>query len=280
MSDNPLKKYSTRPGTYVTLPSKGRYYSIHPKLTADGDLEIRPMTAADEIRLKNPDGLLNSDALFQVIEHIAPGISDASKIPTPDLDVIVIGMRIATYGELMDVGITCKSCKHDENYQVNLVQVLANARTISTENQVIIDNLKINLRPHTAESNTMMSNYQVELIRAAKQYEANVKNDQNEFNDKMREIMVRGATLLFDIASKHIMNIETPDDGIVTDSTFIREWLTDLPAPDYQKIRDAVNKLSKEAIDRNMKFKCVNCDAVNEVEAAFDPANFFGNSSL
>mgnify|MGYP000978710000 FL=1 len=280
MTENPLKKYSERPGTYITLPSGGRYYDTPPRMTADDELEVRPMTASDEIRLKNPDGLMNSDSLYQVIEHIAPGITDARKIPTPDLDIIVIGMRIATYGETMNINVRCTKCSHDSEYQINLMGILANARKIEGADQVEIGELKVNIMPHTSESNTMLNNYQVELVRAARAIESAIAADKEPLNQQLSEIIDRGSRLVFEIATKHIRSVETPDGIIVTEPDFIAEFLRELPAPEYQIIRDAVNKLSKEVIDRSVKFKCGECDKENKVEVAFDPANFFANSSL
>jgi hypothetical protein len=280
MTENPLKKYSQRPGTYITLPSGGRFYEQLPKLTADSELEIRPMTASDEIKLKNPDGLMNSDSLFQVIEHVAPGIVDAKDIPTPDLDLIVIGMRIATYGELMNVGVRCTNCSHDEQFQINLTKVVAGATTIIAPEQVEVEGLQINIRPHTSESSTMISNYQVELVRAARAVAAASEANKEPLNAQVAAIIKRGSELLFDIASKHIVSIVTPEEETVTDRAFVREWLVDLPAPEYQKIRDAVNELSMERVSRDMEYVCSECDTPGRMEVAFDPANFFENSSL
>lgn len=281
MTQNPLKKYSQRPGTFVQLPSDGNFYSEKPSLTVDNELEVRPMTASDEIRLKNPDGLMNSESLFQVIEHVAPGIQNAREIPTPDLDIIVIGMRLATYGENMDIGYKCVSCGHDDEYQVNLTSVLANAQKIDAPSQVKIGELLINIKPHSAETNTMLSNYQGELTRAARQLELAAASEKEAFNQNFAEILSRGSKLLFEIASKQIVSIELPnDEGTVTDEEFFIEWLSDLPAPEYQILRDAINAISKERIDRKFTLNCPKCSAENNVEVTFDPANFFGTSSL
>lgn len=280
MSVNPLKKYSEKPGTYITLPSGGKYYKTPPKLTADGELEVRPMTAGDELKLKNPDGLMNSDGLFQVIEHIVPGIEHAQEIPIPDLDSIVIGMRIATYGEMMDIGAKCPKCNHKDEYQINLRHVLVGAKKIEAADQVEIGELKINLRPYTAESSTLLSLYQVELARAARSFELAQSTDKESHKKEMLELVKRGSRLIFEIASKHIVSVETPDDGIVTDQKFIEEWLSELIAPEYQIIRDAVAALSEERVDRKMTVTCPNCENKISLEAIFDPANFFGTSSL
>ena len=280
MTDNPLKRYSQRPGTYVALPSGGKYYTVPPTLTADGELEVRPMTASDEIRLKSPDGLMNSNSLYQVIEHVAPGIVNGKDIPTPDLDLIVIAMRIATYGKMMDVGARCAKCGHDDHYQIDLSSIIANAKKIEAPESVEIGNLKVNLRPHSAESNTMLSTYQIEVSRAVRQFELAAATDKPEHSRNLHETITRGSDLLFDIITKTIVSVETPDEDVISDPAFIQEWLTDLAAPDYQTIRDAVNALSQECVNRKMKFGCIKCEHKNETEVSFDPANFFGSSSL
>lgn len=280
MTDNPLKRYSQRPGTYVALPSGGKYYTVPPKLTADGELEVRPMTASDEIKLKSPDGLMNSNSLYQVIEHVAPGITDGKTIPTPDLDIIVIAMRIATYGKMMDVGARCANCGHDEHYQIDLSRIIASAKKIEAPDSVKVGDLTVNLRPHTSESNTLLSTYQIEVGRAVRHFELASATDKPEHSRNLHETITRGSELLFDILTKTIVSVETPEDETITDEKFIRDWLEDLASPDYQIIRDAVNELSQERVNRKMKFQCAKCEHHNEVEVSFDPANFFGSSSL
>jgi len=280
LAENPLKQYSKRPGTFVSLPSDGKFYTVPPEMSADGEIEIRPMTASDEIKLKNPDGLMNSESLFQVIEHIAPGIANAKDIPTPDLDIIVIGMRLATYGQFMDVNVTCKNCSHTENYQINLSNVLASAGKITAPDKVNVGGLVVSIRPHTTESNTMYSNYQVELLRAARMVETNVMENKEPLNKQLAEIMAKGSQILYEIAMNHVTSVMMPDGNSITDKSLIKEWLADLAAPDYQLVRDAVNALSKEQIDRNVSFHCTQCETENKVEVSFDPANFFGASSL
>jgi hypothetical protein len=56
---NPLSDYFRQPGTYITLPSNGRFYKDKLTLSDSGELAIYPMTAKDELRLKNPDALFN-----------------------------------------------------------------------------------------------------------------------------------------------------------------------------------------------------------------------------
>ena len=117
--NNPLSQYYTQPGTFAKLPSGGRYYSTPPVTTSDGEIEIRPMNAIDELQFQNPDGLLNNDSLVKVLQKTVPGIANANEILKPDLDVLLIALRIVTYGENMDVNTKCRNteCGHEETYQ-------------------------------------------------------------------------------------------------------------------------------------------------------------------
>ena len=278
MTENPLKKYSQRPGTFVTLPSRGKYYPYDVELTVDGDIEIKPMTASDELKLKNPDGLMNSESLFQVIENVVPSIKRARDIPTPDLDAIVIGLRLATYGDQMDVSITCASCNDVETYQINISSMLASMKAIDAPDQVVVGDLKVNIRPHTAETTTLVANYNVELARAALMVEQAVTRDQ-DLEKNLAKIIEKGQHMLYDAAIKHVVSVETPDGDIIDSPEFILEWIKDLSAPDYRIIKDAVDNLSEERIDRNRTFKCVKCGHENKIAISFDPSTFFDTSS-
>ena len=47
---NPLNKYYRQPAIYITLPSKGKYYTAESfRPTETGDIPVLPMTAKDEM---------------------------------------------------------------------------------------------------------------------------------------------------------------------------------------------------------------------------------------
>ena len=75
-TNNPLGQYFRKPGLNVGLPSKGKFYKNPPKLTVDGEIAVFPMTAKDELLVKNADSLLNGDAIVQLIRSCVPDIAD------------------------------------------------------------------------------------------------------------------------------------------------------------------------------------------------------------
>ena len=110
-NSNPLKKYFRQPSIYVTLPSGANYAPEVLEPSKSGEIGVMPMTAKDEIRFKTPDALMNGEGVVQVIQSCVPQIKDAWNIKSYDLDTILIAIRIATYGETMDINFTVPGAK-------------------------------------------------------------------------------------------------------------------------------------------------------------------------
>ena len=282
MTNNPLTNYSAKPGMFVHLPSNGRYYINKPATTADGDIEVHPLTAIDELYLKNPDGLYNNESLYKVFKNTVPGIVDPSEIPAPDLDALFIALRIATYGKEMAVSAKCAKCQHIEEYNIDLVPLLQKAIPISNDDTVVISGLTIHLRPYTMLSNSRISEYTLAVASAAKKAHASIADDTNEdLRKELSKAIASNTESLIDIAATCVVKIVIPahDDvvaEIVTDPGHINEYIRTLSSPDYDKLRKVLINLSKEAIDRKFKYKCSECDAENSGEVSFDPSHFFG----
>ena len=76
-NQNPLKAFFRKPGIWIKLPSQGRFYSVKPsELNEMGEIPVFPMTAKDELMMKNADGLLNGNAIVELVRSCAPCIAD------------------------------------------------------------------------------------------------------------------------------------------------------------------------------------------------------------
>ena len=61
---NPLSSFYRAPKLYAKLPSLGKYYSEDIiEMPDSGELPVFAMTANDELLMKNPDALLNGEAV-------------------------------------------------------------------------------------------------------------------------------------------------------------------------------------------------------------------------
>ena len=101
---NPLVKHLRQPKIYIKLPSEGHYWPSNAlEKTQNGEYPVYAMTAKDEITFKTPDALLNGQATVDVIQSCIPNIKDAWQTPSIDLDAILVAIRMASFGEKIDM---------------------------------------------------------------------------------------------------------------------------------------------------------------------------------
>lgn len=147
-SPNPLKKYFRQPKVYITLPSQGKFY---PQGTIDypetGELAVYAMTAKDELTMKTPDALLNGQATVDVIQSCIPNIKNAWMMPTIDLDAILVAIRIATYGENLEITSRVPKIGDERTYTVDLRKILNRLVTVEYNDTVELPDMTVKLRP-------------------------------------------------------------------------------------------------------------------------------------
>ena len=132
---NPLKKYFRQPKVYITLPSKGRFYNPDSiDMPESQELPVFAMTARDELTMQTPDALLNGQATVDLIKSCMPNILDPWQMPSIDLDASLIAIRIATYGEEMDITTKEPGTGEEKSFAVDLRQLLNKLVTVEYDN--------------------------------------------------------------------------------------------------------------------------------------------------
>ena len=148
MSQNPLSKHFRQAVIHVSLPSKGKYWpenTLNMPLT--GELPIFPLTVKDEIILKTPDALLNGSGVVQAIQSCVPNIVDAWKMPSIDVDATLIAIRIASYGESMEIEATCPHCNINQTLGINLNVVREQISDAAFDEVFVVDDLRVKFKP-------------------------------------------------------------------------------------------------------------------------------------
>ena len=131
---NPLQKYYRQPVIYIKLPSNGRYYDSNTFTpTETGEIPILPMTAKDELTFKTPDAMINGQATVDVIKSCVPNLLDPWKMVNYDTDAILLAIRIATYGETMDIRFVVPVTNEEQEHTVNLPAVLEDLGKVNVE---------------------------------------------------------------------------------------------------------------------------------------------------
>lgn len=281
---NPLAQFYRRPGTYITLPSKGKFYKHIPAFSDTGELAIYPMTAKDELVLKNPDSLLNGEALKQVISSVAPDILDVNEIPAPDIDTILVAMRMASYGDDMelDVNHNCTESEgRSQRITVGLGSILATMKPIADDlgEVVLSSGVKVNLRPYTLENQSRLLRVQFNTMRHLQA----AQMDEKSTIDQKADIANKGYDNLVglsqEILSDSIIVVTLPDGTEVTDKAFILEWVRNLDRASNEVLDAELKRFSEFGIVRTLELDCDYCKNKYTTDMLFDPTSFFGVGS-
>lgn len=243
-SENPLMSYMRSPKIYIRIPSNGAYWpegSI--VMTEDGLLPVYSMTAKDELTFKTPDALLNGQAVVDVIQSCIPNIKDAWQTPTIDIDTLLVAVRIATYGEILEVSHTVPNTEEVVSHQIDLRVLLDQLSSNSEWIEAVECNDQITcyIRPLTYRhmSNVSLKTFEAQrLIQSAN----NDEYDEEQRMDLYNQSINLMTNLNVDVIAESINSIETPD-VVVTDKAFIREFLDNADSGIYQKIQEHIGRL-------------------------------------
>ena len=150
MTTNPLSMYMRQPKIYIRLPSNGQYWAPGSlEVSETGEYPVYSMTAKDELALKVPDALMNGQAVVDVIQHCVPNVKNAWACPNLDLDILLIAIRLATYGEMMNTPVTIAELELE--YQVDLRIIMDQLQNQITWNPAVVinDELTVFVKPLT-----------------------------------------------------------------------------------------------------------------------------------
>ena len=272
---NPLIQAYRKPALYVSLPSGGNYYKEKPKLSVDGELAIYSMTARDELISKTPDALFNGEATFSLIKSCAPDIVDAHDMPVNDLMVVLIAIRLASYGDDISVDIKCPECDFLNQLAVSTNALLATVTENTSEDSCKLDNgFKINCKPYTLEDRTLL---QIQRIKQTKLIDGlnDAKLSDEERQIKFGETFIEIADITVSLIANAITQVKPPEGEIVQEAELILEWLKSITKEDYDVIRTVVESLSDNNIDTNFDATCIDCEHTWKTSIDLDIANFF-----
>lgn len=272
---NPLSKYFRKPSIYLRLPSRGEFWPVGSlDLPQNGEIPVYPMTAADEIVLKTPDALMNGQGVVEVIKSCCPNIINPWQMPSIDVDVVLISIRIATYGDIMEVETVCPSCKEEAVYDVPLSNVLASAVTPDYTEPVLFDGLTIKLKPqpYFSVNQTNMVGYEEQRILQTINDDA---LDDNTRKSMFEEHLKRLVDLNIQLVADSTEKITAPEGVEVTDPALITDFYKHTGRQLLKDIQDRLKQYSAEASIKPYSVQCNHCQHKYEVPIIFDYANFF-----
>jgi hypothetical protein len=280
-NSNPLNKYFRQPALYVSLPSGTNYPPHVVAQSQTGELAVMPMTAKDEIRFKTPDALMNGQGVVDVIQSCCPEIKDAWQIKSYDLDTVLIAIRIATYGETMDMNFVVPGANETVSHSVNLPALLEQIKGTEIKDTVVLqDGLEIRVRPLTYKDMTatsLQTFQQQKMYAAVQDSQMSDEEKTKRFNDAFTKLTEINAGILL----KNIQSITMPDGTEVTDPAQIKEFVDNANAKLIKDMENQVMELRSQGAVKPLSLKATEqqikkgAPATYQVPVTFDNANFF-----
>lgn len=272
-NSNPLQQYFRQPKIFISLPSKGLYYSPGSFQGDYNNVPILSMTGMDEILMRTPDALFNGEATYKVIESCCPFIKNAKYIPSVDVEMLLVSIRIATYGKILKMTQNCAQCNHENDYELDLDVVTGHFQRLSFVNEIKIDdNLIINIRPLTYEQMNYFSLENFKLQKTAAQ--AIGISEEEEKRRIVDQVFSDLSELQLTLYLASIEQVRV-NNQTVTDQQHILEWLKNMDRNVFNTIKEKMEENKSQWEYPEQPVKCGNCQADNTIKPILDQANFF-----
>jgi len=271
-----------QPKIYIRLPSGGEFWPAGSlTISETGEYPVFSMTAKDELMLKIPDAVMNGQAVVDVIQHCMPNIKNAWMLPNIDLDVILIAIRIATYGEKMTTPIEIEGVEEME-YSVDLRTVMDSLMSsiVWDATVPINDNITVFVKPMNYKqiSESSVSTFETQkMLQLANNTTLNEEDKLRAFKESFSKL----TEITIGIVEKSIFRIDS-SEGTTDNPKHIREFIENADKEIFNTIQKHLDNLKdinsikpiRVTVTEDMRSKGINSDYV-EIPLVFDPATFF-----
>lgn len=280
--NNPLTGYIRQPKIYIKLPSNGKFWPADSiDMPETGEFPVYSMTAKDEIALKTPDALLNGQAVVDVIQSCVPNIKNAWHTPNIDVDTILVAIRIASYGEMMEISHIVPGTDEEVTHTVDLRRILEQLLNSGNWNDTVTVNEQITCIVHPLTYKHLAKN-SVKTFEAQRMISLVSDSDIPEEQRVaiLKESVDVLADISFDIILDSIYSICT-NDAEVTDKNFIQEFLQNSDRITYDKVQEHLTHMKELTGIKPLEFKSsqahieLGAPEVYSMPLNMDHSNFF-----
>ena len=272
---NPLSQYFRQPSIYIKLPSKGQFYPANAlTMPANNELPILPMTAIDEIAYRTPDGLYNGSSTVNVIQSCCPSIKDAWNMPAMDLDTVLIGIRIASYGHEMEISTTCPNCGAEADHSLDLRSVLDQMAPVDYNQPLQFGDLTVFFTPMSfrqINANSAIQFEEQKLLSILPDSDL----EQEQKTKMISEAFKKITDMTVEALTHSIRAIHTPT-AQVNEQQYILDFLRNCDRTIFEKIRDYIIDLKSQTEIKPLHFKCAECSHEYDQAFSMEMSNFFG----
>ena len=274
-NSNPLSGHFRQPSVFMKLPSGGRYWQAGSiSIPANGEIGIMPMTTKDEIMLRTPDALMNGQGVVSVIESCVPAISNAWAMPNIDVDAVLIAIRMATYGEEMDMESKCPTCDTENRHQFGLGQILMRVRSPNYNETIDIDGLIIKFKPVNylqSTQNNIARFEEQKIIQLINNDDIDGDTRKAQLDIHLQKIIASNIEQL----TNNTESITTENGDVVDNKAFISEFYDKSSNNVIKTVQKKLREFADIAGLPPTRVMCEGCEKEYDLAVNFDYANFF-----
>jgi len=240
------------------------------------------MTVKDELAFKTPDAMINGQATVDVIKSCVPNLLDPWKMVNYDTDAVLLAIRIATYGETMDISFRVPGTDEEQSHSLNLPALLEDLGKANIEDQTTTSKgFKIEIQPLDYRTLTKI---QIARFEQQKMYGT---IDSSAMTEEQKQTAFAKSfetlnTVNFSLLVDSIKSITTPEGNTVVDRAQIIEFCNKADTKTITEIQEKLSDLRLQAQIPPLKIKTTEdqikkgAPASFEVPVTYDNSNFFG----
>ena len=285
-TQNPLSAYFRAPKLFTKIPSGGKFYAegvIEFNDDSSLELAIFPMTTKDELLLKNPDALLNGEAVASLIHSCVPEIKNARELYSADVDALLIAIRGASGGDNVDVAAKCPKCETITDVTVSVASSLQSMEELKDLYQITLANGLVITGMPFSYKNTIKAGVASFQSTRSMQSIATLTDDMERlkaFNSSFVKLADLNFELLIDAIYSVVYQDEEGEDVAIKDKLIIREFLENTDSTLGKEIEAFINSINAKGVNSEVQIVCNNEECGEEFVSSinFDPVNFFTGS--
>ena len=181
-------------------------------------------------------------------------------------------IRIATFGPELGVSHKCDNCGTVNEYDLELNKIIEYYMTTQFDNQLIVGELAVKLRPLNYKESTDVSIKNFKIQQQISQVEAIEDADQRQ--TVLNRLFVELAQVNNEIFKMVVESVEI-DNQVVTERRFLEEWIDNCEKHVFDQIRDH-NKGNADRFSMPLfPVKCDNCGTEVKLSVDLDQSSFF-----
>ena len=230
-----------KPSVFVSLPSQGKWWPPHALKIENpsGELGVQSMTVQDEMALKSPDALMNGVAVVNVIQSCCPDIKDAWHVPAMDMDSILVAIRIATYGNTLEVDSRVPKIDTIKKLNIDLNTLMDTIiKQPFEETHKLKDGTIIQIRPMNYKDITNNNIRTYEQARLASSIQKSTVSESQKM-EQIQKAFMTISNMTVESLTSQLVSVKYQGTEDITD---IKSFVSNIPAVMANEIKEVTHK--------------------------------------